>query len=76
MNKKVKRSYLQNGEAWTVTRHFYLSCCDCGLRHHILVEPNDKAVTLRFYEDYTGTQINRRGMNATKLPMVERRKGK
>ena len=64
----VKRHELTDGEPWTVRQHFYISCCDCGLRHHVLFDVNGKElITLRIYRDQTGTEINRKGFKAPKF---------
>lgn len=57
-----------------VKNHFYLICCDCGLRHHVIVDKevsrdkngtpnlaeNDQWLALRYYRDDISTQRRRK----------------
>lgn len=51
---------LEVGDTATVNGHLYLVCCDCKLRHHIIVRPvADGAVEMTFYRDEWGTRVLR-----------------
>jgi len=76
MRKKKKVSVipseLSSGEILWAKNDFFLTCCDCGLRHHVTVDkevkrkeritslkPNDKWLALRFYRDDRLTKLHR-----------------
>ena len=53
--------------------HFYHVCCDCGLRHHVVVDKeisrrgnnytlaeNDQWLAMRYYRDNTSTDTKRK----------------
>ena len=50
---KLEGETIEDGETFEVTTHLFLTCCDCGLQHLIIVDkegkPNATPLTLRFF---------------------------
>ena len=68
---------LENGEPWFLRQDFYISCCDCGLRHHVLFEVTGKnTIMTRWYRDQGGTMLNRTFQKHLCKPPGKRRKDK
>ena len=65
-------SKLRSGQIMWAKSSTYLVCCDCGLRHHVVIDretiskgqkmlmPNDRWLALRFYRDDRITAQERR----------------
>lgn len=63
---------LHSGQILWAKSNAYIVCCDCGLRHHVVIDretiskgqemlmPNDKWLALRFYRDDRITAMERR----------------
>lgn len=84
-SKKKKSKYKHNvhyakdGESIWITQHFWDSCCDCGLRHHVTIDreikksgekgsitiPNDVPLCFRFYRDDYTTEREREKLGIT-----------
>lgn len=71
-------SYVQDGESIWVKDHYYISCCDCGLTHHVIVDkeikrdknksvtiPNDNWLSLKAYRDNYTTEREREKLGVT-----------
>ena len=68
---KAPTQTLVDGSLWEVKDHFYISCCDCGLRHHVVIQPQkDGVVKTWWYRDLLGSWINR---TKRKLPYARKR---
>ena len=77
---------LDTGEGMWVKQDLYLSCCGCGLRHHVTIDKqvgerggraevvaNDIWLLLKFYTDPAGTDVIR---HERKIKVVSTRKKK
>ena len=40
--------------------YFYHICCDCGMRHLVVIERHKKGIKIGFSVDYYGTKKNRK----------------
>lgn len=68
---KAPNQIMEDGDLLEVYNHIYLSCCDCGLRHHVIVDPQkDGVVKMWWYRDLFGSWINR---TTKKFPFVRRK---
>lgn len=79
--KNKKKNHYPYGQAEDgnlragVTCSLPITCCDCGLRHFIIIyeiqkdgtfKPNKKPLAFEFYRDYSMTDNNRRVKKWTK----------
>ena len=82
MKKKKKKSkfkynvnYMQDGEPFWIKDHHFITCCDCGLTHHVIVDkeikkgkkksmvaPNDVWLSVRVYRDDYTTERERKNL--------------
>jgi len=83
--KKKKKSkfkhnvnYGEDGEPTWAKEHKFMTCCDCGLTHHVIidkevkrnkgksvVEPNDTWLCLKAYRDEYITERERKNLGVT-----------
>lgn len=67
LNKNLGNAQNHDGESIVIKDQLWLTCCDCGMRHHLKFSTIDKRgkvvdvarIILTVWSDEWGTQVNR-----------------